>query len=104
MFDPALSAGFAEGMPPGMPPGGMVPPPGPLPQDAAPAPADGPGILKQMLDLADEYRQQEEDEVDLLAIEKVRTLVQQLLANNQKMSDDLMQGKASPAALRKAPV
>lgn len=59
-------------------------------------------MLKQMLDLADEYKTSESDEEDVLAIEKVSTLIQQLLAKQQKERDGLAQGKMTPSAVRRS--
>lgn len=83
----------------------------PAPPDAGPSPMDqqyGQGsledvksILAEMLQLADEFRQQEGDQANLLAMEQVRTLVQKILAAEQKNEDDLTQGKASPSAIRR---
>lgn len=90
----------------GAPPGPMMggPPPemmgGPPPGGEEP-PADVGELLQNMLDLADAYRQQEDSQQNLMLIEQARTLIQKILANEEKMSDDLMQGKTSPAALRR---
>jgi hypothetical protein len=72
------------------------------PAEAEPAPSDPPDILRQMLELASDYRSVEEDDEDLLSIEKVTTLIQQLLAKQQKEADGMLQGKASPRAMRRA--
>ena len=53
-------------------------------------PEDGPSILRQILDLAARYAQVEDDDQDLLQIEKARTLIQQLLAAQQKEMDDAL--------------
>jgi hypothetical protein len=65
-------------------------------------PADPSELLREMLSLASAYRDSEEDDEDLLVIEKVGTLIQQLLANQQKESDGMLQGKSSPRAMRRA--
>lgn len=74
----------------------------------APAPPEAPAqggdpadVLRQMLGLVDQYRQVEQDDEDLLQIEKISTQIQQLLANQQKDLDGLLQGKASPKVMRK---
>jgi hypothetical protein len=59
-------------------------------------------LLRQILDLAAEYREVEPDEEDRLAIERVTTLVQQLIARNQKESDQALSGQLNPRTLRKA--
>jgi hypothetical protein len=58
--------------------------------------------LKQAIDTIRSYQQGEQDEEDLLTAEKITTLIQQLLAKQQKETDGLMQGKLDPAALRGA--
>lgn len=101
-------AGGPTGAPPGDPsfqpavsaPGGFPP------QMQDPADQGGQGssdvdILRQMLDLADQYRQAGQDEEDLLIVEQARTLIQKLLAKEQTQRDGLMSGKADPAALRR---
>lgn len=57
-------------------------------------------LLGQILDLCDQYRGVEKDHEDLLAIEKVSTLVQQLLAAQQKNTDQLLGNPALAKALR----
>jgi hypothetical protein len=68
-----------------------------------PAPA-GPvsDILREILDLADEYRQQEESDQNLLLVEQLRTIAQKILANEEKEDEGLMQGKLAPGAVRRA--
>jgi hypothetical protein len=79
----------------------MSPEPMPMPK----GPPDGLGspleLLDAMLELADLYRQVEQDQEDLLAMERVRTLLQQLKAKEQRQRDGLIQGRADPAALRR---
>jgi hypothetical protein len=81
MIDPSL-------VPPGF--GGGAPP------------ADPETILREMLDVAAEYLEVEPDEEDRLEMQKVTSLLQALLARNQKAADQMMQGKLSPRALRHA--
>jgi len=100
MLDPAM---MGAGPPPmGGPPPPMGPPAmGPPPtgdQGAAPDAAD---LLRQILDLADEYRQQEDSDQNLLLVEQLRTIAQKILANEEKQHDDALQGKLSPSAIRK---
>jgi hypothetical protein len=82
--------------------GGAAPPPmtagAPL---EAPAPAAGEvDVLKQMIELAGTYQAiPTVDESERLDIEKVRTILQQLLAGNEKMADSLT---GADPALRKA--
>lgn len=77
--------------------GGGAPAP-PEQQSSGGSPSE---VLRQILQLCDQYRQVEQDDIDLLEIEKISTQVQNLLANQQKEQDDLLQGKASPRALRR---
>lgn len=62
---------------------------------------DSVSILEQMLQLADQYRQVEPDQEDKSVMEQARTLLQNLLAKDQKDKDGLLQGKTSPGALRR---
>lgn len=59
-------------------------------------------FARSMLELINEWRQVETDEEDLLQIEQLSTLVQKLLARNQKESLDAMQGKLSPRMMSQA--
>lgn len=76
------------------------------PPDQGQDPSQGSGdpldILSQMLDLADQYRSAEPDEEDRLEMEKARTLLQNLLAKDQKEQDGMMQGKVTPRGVRKS--
>lgn len=73
-------------------------------------PAEEPGqgggealeLIRQALDLVRQYAQQEESEQGTLDAEKITTLLQQILAMEEKELDDAMQGKASPKMLRSA--
>jgi hypothetical protein len=73
---------------------------------APPAEPDVPqtpeGILREILRLFGEYRQVEKDDEDLLAAEQATTLIQRLLAANQKAADGMMGGTMSPRAMRRA--
>ena len=59
-------------------------------------------LIRQALELVRQYAQQEESEQGTLDAEKITTLLQQILANEEKELDDAMQGKASPRMLRSA--
>jgi hypothetical protein len=63
---------------------------------------DSEDFARSMLELINEWRQVESDEEDLLMIEQVSTLVQKLLARNQKESLEAMQGKLSPRMMSQA--
>ena len=101
---PEDEAAMGDGVPPGLegllggPPESIQVSP---PEEEGPS-GDPAGILRDILDLCREYQNVEQDDEDLLQIEKVTTLLQQLLANNQKEADGMMQGKMSPRGLRKA--
>lgn len=82
----------------GPPDAGGPPPGGPDDESTEQGAID---ILKQMLELADQYRGVEPDEEDKASMEQARTLLQNLLAKDQKEKDGLLQGKASPGALRR---
>jgi hypothetical protein len=88
LIDPSLvPPGFFSGAPP-PPIGGDEPP------------ADPETILRDMLDMAAEYLEVEPDEEDRLQMQKVTSLLQALLAQNQKAADQMMAGKIVPRALR----
>jgi len=59
-------------------------------------------IVQQMLDLSQDYLQNETDQEDLLAMQKIGTELQQLLAKDQQDADKMMQGTATPRGMRKA--
>jgi len=59
-------------------------------------------IVQQMLDLSQAYLQAEQDQEDLLAMQKVSTDLQALLAKDQQDADKIMTGAATPRAMRKA--
>lgn len=86
---PDLAAALGIG---GAPPGA----PGGAP---TPSPVD---IVQQMLDLSQTYLQAEQDQEDLLAMQKIGTELQQLLAKDQQDADKMMGGQATPRAMRKA--
>lgn len=87
-------------MPPGggMPGGGM-PPDSPDQGDGATDPLE---LYKAMKELLREAIDVEHDQEDVLALEKISTLVQQLIANNQKLQDQAMSGAMDPKMMRKA--
>lgn len=107
--------------------GGGGPPPGPPPPppDAGPGPGppgppgdlaallggggtptgpldDSSAIVQQMLDLSQQYLSTEQDQEDLLTMQKISTELQQLLAKDQKDAESMMQGKPTPRGMRKA--
>lgn len=59
-------------------------------------------LIREALELVRQYAQQEESEQGTLEAEKITTLLQGLLATEEKELDDAMQGKASPRLLRQA--
>jgi hypothetical protein len=77
---------------------------GMAPEPEAPADpgADAMELIRQALELIRQYAAQEESEQGTLDAEKISTLLQQILAAEEKELDDAMQGKASPKMLRSA--
>lgn len=107
--------GAAPGGGPGGPPpdlaallGAGGPPPGPQPgpgsggPDNGTAPSDPVAVVQQMVDLSKQYLDVEKDQQDLLQMQKIGTLLQQLLAKDQQDADQVMSGATNPRALRKA--
>jgi hypothetical protein len=76
-------------------PSGAVPP-------SLPGPASPEAVLRSMLELANVYRQVEQDDEDLQEMEQVTTRLQGLLARNSKEADAAAAGKLSPRLLRQA--
>jgi antitoxin component HigA of HigAB toxin-antitoxin module len=69
------------------------------------APAEGGDateLIRQALELVRQYAAQEESETGTLDAEKITTLLQSILANEEKELEDAMAGKASPKMLRSA--
>lgn len=89
------------GQAPGM---GQAPPEQPF--SPAPAPGsegkEGASRIKEIIALVRDYANAEDDEENILTAEKITTMLQQILASEQKEQDGMMQGKVSPRALRKA--
>ena len=74
---------------------------------AAPAPepqggGDVTDLIRQALELVRQYAAQEESEQNTLDAEKITSLLQGILAAEEKELEDAMQGKASPRVLRNA--
>lgn len=89
---------FAAG-PPGLQGGPFAAPPEEGLEEAGGDPAE---LYRQILDLLAQARQSEDSEQDRLSLEKVSTLIQQLLADEEKEEDEAMAGKMSPSLLRRA--
>ena len=107
---PDLAAALGAGGPPpgaGPPPDLAAalgaPPPGaePPPDQGAPA-QDSAEIVSGMLDQAKQYLDTEQDHEDLLSMQKISTLLQQLLTKDQQDADAAMSGNLKPRTLRKA--
>jgi len=96
---PDLAALLGMGGGPGGPGGAPGGPPDPT---AGQAPSDPAAIVQQMVDLSQAYLQAEQDQEDLLTMQKISTELQSLLAKDQQDSDKMMQGTATPRAMRKA--
>ncbi len=104
-MSPAIMEALGGG---GAPPMGGTPPPGP-PMGAAPPgppPTDGGGdttdLIRQALELVRQYAAEEESEQNTLDAEKITSLLQGILASEEKELEDAMTGKASPRILRSA--
>jgi len=87
--------------------GGGAPPPGGAPGAPPPAEQDAGGgevsdMLKEMLEIARGYLDQEQDEQNKLTMEQVTTLIQKVLAAEEKELQDAMGGKMSPKLLSRA--
>lgn len=93
--------------------GGAQPPQQGMPSQAPQGPPQGPpaegpdagdhsGLLRDILDMVRQAAQQADDEQEALTLEKVSTMMQQILAQQEKQDQELMQGKMNPAALRRA--
>lgn len=101
-----------QGPPPGG--GGGAPPdlaallgagaPGPPgPNDTADPGAQTPvEIVQAMIDAGKPYLDVEKDHEDLLTMQKILTMLQQLLTKDQQDADAIASGVTSPRALRKA--
>lgn len=59
-------------------------------------------ILREMLDDTMEFQQVEPDDQDSLAMQKVSTMLQEILTKRQQESDQMMAGKSTPRAMRRA--
>lgn len=103
--------GGGGGPPPGGPaPGGVDPlqalgggsGPPPPDQSADTGGGDVSSMLKDMLEIARGYIEQEDDEQNKLTMEKITTLIQQVLASEEKELQDAMGGKMSPKLLSRA--
>lgn len=59
-------------------------------------------LIKAALDGLDAYKRQEDDEENTLLAEQATSLLQKILANEQKMGSDALAGKMSPRLLSRA--
>lgn len=66
------------------------------------APENPQDVLREMLEMASAYQDVEQDDEDLLMIEKVRTMLQQLLAKQQKENDAALGVSPQMRAMRRA--
>jgi hypothetical protein len=76
-------------------------PPGPA-DATANAPTDNLQFLQDAIDAAKQYVDVEDDEVHKQTALQCIAKLQSILADEQKGSDDLLQGKPNPRALRRA--
>lgn len=112
--DIAAALGGGGGAPPdqgggGLPPdimaalqggGGQAPPDQSMSQDGSPG--GGGDALSVAIDALHQALVDEADEQDKAIITKCLAQLQQVLANNQKDADSMLQGKSTPAGVRKA--
>jgi hypothetical protein len=63
---------------------------------------DASDLIRQALELVRQYAAQEQSEQGTLDAEKITSLLQAILAAEEKELDDAMAGKASPRMLRQA--
>jgi len=64
--------------------------------------SDSASIVQQMLDLSQSYLQNEQDQEDLLAMQKIATELQQLLTKDQQDAEKMMAGTPTSRGMRKA--
>lgn len=90
----------------GPPPSIQIPAPGSSPADQQDAGGQGGSDpMSALRDAMDSLQQAEQDETDDIFSHQIATLragVAKLIAEHQKQQDGLMQGKASPQALRRS--
>ena len=109
--DPAAAAGGGDPIAAllgggGAPPPGEAPPGGPggdpeqMYQTALEATDDTAVLTEWCLQAMQKAAGLDPDQEDRLLIQKIMTELQQYLATHQKREDQLLQGKADPAALR----
>ncbi len=107
MMSPAImeALGGAQGAPPGQEMGGMPPMGGaepPMPEPAPEGGGDTVDLIRQALELVRQYAAEEESEQNTMDAEKITSLLQGILAAEEKELEQAMQGKASPRILRSA--
>lgn len=86
-----------------MPEGPPAPAAGPFSAPPEPEGQGGPADLyQQIISLLSQAQEVEDSEQDKLALEKVRTLIQQLLADEEREEEEAMAGKMSPGLLKRA--
>lgn len=65
-------------------------------------PYDAVGYVQAILEMLNEWRMNEQDPEDLMALEKISTLLQQVATQHHKESQDAMSGKLSPRMMSQA--
>ena len=78
------------------------PPPEPSPNPQPEGEGDVLEFIRQALEAVRQYAVGEKDDENTLRAEKITTLLQEILANEQREIDQALQGKASPRVLRQA--
>lgn len=74
----------------------------PFSEESAGQADDGASKIKEIISLVRSYAEQEDDEENVLTAEKITTMLQQILAAEQKDTEGMLQGKVSPKSLRRA--
>ena len=72
------------------------------PANTSGQPVDSSGYVQELLALIDKWRQAEQDPEDLLALEKISTMLQQIETGRAKEAQAAMSGKLSPRIMSQA--
>lgn len=65
-------------------------------------PQDASGYVQAILEMLNEWRMNEQDPEDLLALEKISTMLQQIVTGHAKEEQQAMAGKFSPRMMAQA--
>jgi len=86
----------------GPPPGGPMGPPPMEPGPGAEPAGDTADVIRQMIDMAKQYMDVEDDDTEKAQMAAVLKTLTDFLAREQKEQDDAMGGKLSPRLMRQA--